>query len=184
MSDNDWFFRQNDHERGPFSETELQEKVAAGEIRRETLVHRAGREWGRADTFYFLVTAFHALDGSAKWAMSPPATSSGNLTGKQDSPSEKRENRTRNDAVQRLTPVLLMVAIGLLAVSVILQGIMSVAILSCQKPMEVLVTNTKALPVNVANRELDVNVTNIELPVNVRDHYILDADPIPVKVVR
>ena len=93
---------------------------------------------------------------------------------------------------QRLTPVLLTAAIGLLVVSVILQGIMCVAILSFPKPMKVLITN-REVPVNVENSEVDVHVANVEVPVrvendevdvNVENHHIVEGDPIPVTIVR
>ncbi len=84
---------------------------------------------------------------------------------------------------QRFTPVLLMVAIGLLVVSVILQGIMCVSILWFHRPIEVLITN-REVPVNVENSEVDVNVTNSEVPVNVENHYIIQSDPIPVTIVK
>ena len=77
---------------------------------------------------------------------------------------------------QRLTPVLLMAAFGLLVVSVILQGIMC-AILLFHKPMKVLITN-REVPVNVENYDLDVNITNGEVPVTVEN------DPIPVTIVK
>ena len=50
---------------------------------------------------------------------------------------------------QHLTPVLLMAAIGLLVVSVILQGIMCVALLSFHK---VLRTNEEAVAVYITNQ--------------------------------
>ena len=76
-----------------------------------------------------------------------------------------------------------MVGIGLLVVSVILQGIMCVVVVSVHKQMmsrgngvlvevtnsEVPVNVTNKVPVDVTNYEVDVNVTNSEVPVNVRN---------------
>ncbi len=80
-----------------------------------------------------------------------------------------------NTTSHRFSLILLIIATGLLIVSVILQGIMCVAILSLHKPVDVLITNKK-VPVNVANTS--------DIDVNVKNHYIIDGDPIPVRIVR
>jgi hypothetical protein len=38
--------------------------------------------------------------------------------------------------------------------------------------------------VNVKNDELGVNVKNDELEVKLQNHYIIEADPIPVTIVK
>jgi len=60
------------------------------------------------------------------------------------------------------------------------------------RDMNVTVTNptldvnvkNSTLDVKVENSELDVNVQNTELDVRMRDHWIVEGDPIPVTIVK
>lgn len=104
---------------------------------------------------------------------------------------------------RRLVPVLLSVLIAVASLSMILQvcilktlaGIASNPMLSVGSAkstdrgkhrlasIPVTITNPE-VDVNVQNYELNVNVQNTELDVRMRDHWILEGDPIPVTIVR
>ena len=101
-----------------------------------------------------------------------------------------------------LIPALLSVLIALASVSVILQVRILTSLTDIASNPMLRVGSTTAtdhdimwresIPVTITNGTLDVNVENSEFDVNVqnepdvnmRDHYIIENDPIPVKVVK
>ena len=179
-SADDWFYMLGDEELGPFSGEQLKELLAQARIGPDTMVRkRTWMEWRRARDLDSLSALVVPSLGRAPVSEVPA----------EENQAEKPEDQTMNGAIRRL----LRVAVALLAVSVILQGVMCAAIFFFLMAMGVRITNTKPLPVDVTNHELDVNVRNYdldvnvrnsELDVNVRDHLIIDGDPIPVRVVR
>ncbi len=81
-----------------------------------------------------------------------------------------------------LIPALLSVLIAVASLSVVVQ-VCILHRLSSIPTLDVNVENP-TLDVNVENSELDVNVENSELDVRMRDHWIIEADPIPVTIVK
>ena len=74
-----------------------------------------------------------------------------------------------------------MVTVSLMVVSVIRQGIVRATTLF-HRPVEVLITNRRAAPVDVDNGELDVNITDSELDVNVTNRQIHGSDAVLVTI--
>ena len=220
-----WFYQNAGQQSGPVDPRELRRLAEDGIVGPDTLVRKgASGNWVRAEQVQGFLSRSgsdtakenvpHDLEPTTGSVGEPVAAGSPPTPPPLSSPvaEEMTANPRRlihkrlNKRFQRFTPILLLVGIGLLAVSVILQGIMCVVVVSVHKqvmnmgsgvPVEVTnrevsvnvtngeipveVTNSE-VSVNVTNGEIPVEVTNSEVPVNVRNHYIISGDPIPVEV--
>jgi len=194
----EWFYQVEGKQVGPVEPAELRRLATAGIVTPDTMVKRGvDGAWVRAET----------VKGLFRRSESPSTTAAGRVEGPPLSravaspvekglpplpsppslpPAPRSILKRQNEQFQRLTPLLLMVAVGLMVVSVILQGIMCAAVLSFlkQSTYRGLGSLRGGVPVQITNYEVPVKITNHEVPVNVRNHYIIEGDPIPVTIVR
>jgi len=191
---------------GPVSADELRKLAGAGHVVPDTLVRRGDDvEWASARRVKGLFTKPHVAEPSGRVLPTLAHRVKRLLT--KLVPKMRHGPRKPETGLplppplpgrpgRILVPVLLSVLIAVASLSAVLQAcilqrLSSVPVTIKNRELDVNVKNyelgvnvrNSTLDVNVENSTLDVNVENDRLDVNLWDHWILEGDPIPVRIV-